>query len=210
MNLRLAMLSVLSFLTGSLFAGNLSIDSLTMATDSIAELKISLTTPSEPYTAFQFDLVLPEGIQIAADEDNNLLARLSVDGDDDHVLRVGFAPETEDNIYRLLVFSMENKQLALSEDASLILTLKAADGISLGEKVARVTSQVFVADGTVDSEMEDVDFIVTVEDKETVGIHPVKAGSPVNEGLWYDLRGQRIENPKKGLYINSGKKVFVE
>ena len=46
-------------------------------------------------------------------------------------------------------------------------------------------------------------------DDEATGINMVH-GSGVKADSYYDLQGRKIENPKKGLYINNGKKVVVK
>jgi hypothetical protein len=46
-------------------------------------------------------------------------------------------------------------------------------------------------------------------DDETTDINMVH-GSGINAEGTYDLQGRKIENPKKGLYINNGKKVVVK
>ena len=40
-------------------------------------------------------------------------------------------------------------------------------------------------------------------------INSVKA-SRKDEGVWYNLQGQRVDNPRKGLYILDGKKTVVK
>jgi hypothetical protein len=35
-------------------------------------------------------------------------------------------------------------------------------------------------------------------------------GREINDGIYYDLQGRRVNNPGKGVYIQSGKKVFVK
>jgi hypothetical protein len=46
-------------------------------------------------------------------------------------------------------------------------------------------------------------------DDETTDINIVH-GSGIKADGYYDLQGRKIENPKKGLYINNGKKVVVK
>jgi hypothetical protein len=42
-------------------------------------------------------------------------------------------------------------------------------------------------------------------------IREIKGNSqPVIDGYWYNLNGQRVELPKKGIYIQNGKKVVVD
>lgn len=45
-------------------------------------------------------------------------------------------------------------------------------------------------------------------DDETTGINNIQ--HTVNDGAYYNLSGQRIETPAKGLYIKNGKKVIVK
>ncbi len=43
---------------------------------------------------------------------------------------------------------------------------------------------------------------------EPTGIDAVKRETTVNDGVYYNLAGQRVENPAKGVYIVNGKKVI--
>jgi hypothetical protein len=46
-------------------------------------------------------------------------------------------------------------------------------------------------------------------DDETTAINRVKA-SRKDAGIWYNLQGQRVENPRKGMYILDGKKKVLK
>lgn len=35
-------------------------------------------------------------------------------------------------------------------------------------------------------------------------------GQEINDGVYYDLQGRRVNNPGKGVYIQNGKKIFVK
>ena len=50
---------------------------------------------------------------------------------------------------------------------------------------------------------------INMVDDEATGIDTVHGANGNAEGT-YDLQGRKIENPKKGLYINNGKKVVVK
>ena len=45
---------------------------------------------------------------------------------------------------------------------------------------------------------------------ETTGVNEVKGVNEVNDNSWYNLAGQRVANPTKGLYIVNGKKVIIK
>ncbi len=42
------------------------------------------------------------------------------------------------------------------------------------------------------------------------GIQTLKANQSAQDGVYYNLQGQRVDNPAKGLYIVNGKKVIVK
>ena len=48
------------------------------------------------------------------------------------------------------------------------------------------------------------------QDDESSAIVGVKTAAPVGDGIFYNLNGQRIAAPTKGLYIMNGKKVFIK
>ena len=47
------------------------------------------------------------------------------------------------------------------------------------------------------------------ENEGTTGLENVKV-EIVNDNVYYDLSGRRVENPTKGIYIQNGKKVYVK
>ena len=48
-------------------------------------------------------------------------------------------------------------------------------------------------------------------DDETTGINAVDTeAKEINDGVYYNLNGQRVTTPRKGLYIVNGKKVMVK
>ena len=51
-----------------------------------------------------------------------------------------------------------------------------------------------------------------MDDNTTItGIDAVDAASSnVNNGVYYNLNGQRVEKPQHGLYIYNGKKIMIK
>ena len=49
-----------------------------------------------------------------------------------------------------------------------------------------------------------------VFDDETTGINTAKGSQFTVNGEYYNLRGQRVAQPTKGLYIVNGKKVVIK
>ncbi len=48
---------------------------------------------------------------------------------------------------------------------------------------------------------------IAFDDEETTGMNDVRSKMEDVRGNYYNLQGQRVENPKKGLYIVNGKKI---
>ena len=66
------------------------------------------------------------------------------------------------------------------------------------------------ADDTEESLSATAAWGCTVEAKSTpkpTGIHAIKYVKSEDDGAIYNLQGQRVENPKKGIFIKAGKKV---
>ena len=58
--------------------------------------------------------------------------------------------------------------------------------------------------------MVDAEVISMKLDSNRTAINGVKASRKKDEGVWYNLQGQRVENPRKGLYILDGKKKALK
>ncbi len=48
------------------------------------------------------------------------------------------------------------------------------------------------------------------DDPNTTGIDATPAAPAIAPDVYYNLQGQRVDNPGKGLYIKNGKKVIVK
>ena len=69
------------------------------------------------------------------------------------------------------------------------------------------TISFFLADGQYTSEIKQATFIKV----EATGIHLIQPDSEAAQQVAYDLKGYRIDNPKRnGLYIVNGKKAYMK
>ena len=149
------------------FAQNtLSMNDVTLAPGESAQVSVNLTNAT-PYTAFQFDMTLPEGITVEG-------ATLNTARATNHILKTG----TVNGKYRVLAYSYNaetnegNTPLTGTEGAIVNLTLKAGASVAEGAKIVidagsadQDGGQVFVeADGTTNYEMAEVAAAVTVSD----------------------------------------------
>ena len=142
---RLLLSIFLTCLFGCLYADNLTVGTVSLVPGETQQLEISLSN-TKSYTAFQFDIVLPEGVSVVKAESNELLASLNDNRVSDHQLH---AAEIGSNICRVLAFSMTNADISGAGGTIVNLTLKVANDISSEEKTIGLNSALLVeADGT--------------------------------------------------------------
>ena len=155
------------------FAQNsLSMDAVKIAPGQTAQVSVNLNNAT-PYTAFQFDMTLPEGITV---EEATLADRATTS----HILKTG----TVNGKYRVLAYSYNaeankgNEPLTGSEGAIVNLTLKAGETIAEGATIVidagnqdQDGGQVFVeANGTPNYSMDEVTAAVTIPTEAVITI----------------------------------------
>ncbi len=171
-------------------------------------LLINVSNPSFEIAAIQFDLELPEGIEVAIDAegfyDVQLGSRTSS--------RKHSYPECAyqaDGSLRVVIVSMSNALFSGTEGDVAIVGLKvngAEDGIynytiknmtiaspaSAKETLDSYTGEIIVANGTT-------------------GIDSITADGKTTDATIYDLQGRKVtETVKGGIYIKDGKKFIAE
>ena len=152
---------------------------------------LSLCVSSElPYTAFQFDLVLPETSEV---ELAKLTERLK--GHQMLYNKIG------ENTYRFAALSIANKTFA-GNDGSVVNIL--AGNPDLDEIVVENIKLVTV-DGAV-HRFDNITTALPTDIAETMGT----ANGAMEDGVYYSLSGMRVDHPTKGVYILNGKKVVIK
>ena len=154
---RMTILAVLLTMVGRTIADNLTVEAVTMNAGETKQVDILLINPTHQYSAFQFDLVLPEGISIAKNDKGKLMATLDEDRKDDHTLNIS---DRGDGVYRLMTFSMSNAQFSGTEGALVHITLQADSDIGEDSQTAAIQSQVFTEVSGTQYKWEDVTFSI--------------------------------------------------
>lgn len=155
----LLIISLLSLFSGNIFADNLSVGTVQMIAGSTKEISISMNN-SKQYAAFQFDLVLPQGVGVASGNVDGLAVSLT-DRKADHVLR---AAKVSANTYRLLGYSLTNAAFSGTEGALAQVTLSAAPSLPAGSYAANLVSMVLVEADDTQTEPEGASFAIQVGD----------------------------------------------
>ncbi len=151
-----------------------------------------LLRDTKPFSAFQMDIRLPEGVEIA---DVNMAKA-------NQTKNLGFS-RLQDGTWRLLYGTLDNKTVNLAGDNLLTLEL-ASSNSNIGGLVT--VDNIFLTDCYA-STMR----LNAVQSGLPTGIYSIESGVSIN-GNCYDLTGRKVDNSqlKKGVYIVNGKKTFVK
>ena len=156
---KLLLISILLTIVGGIHADNLKVADFELTAGEEKAIDIELINPDKMYVAFQFDLVLPEGVSIAKNKENKLIVSLDEDRLDDHSLSV---EDIGSNTYRFISFSLTNAEYYEQSGALVHLTVKGADNITEGAKTATITGQTFTEKSGTQHNFSDVTFKITV------------------------------------------------
>lgn len=137
-NMRTMLMIVMLTLVGMASADNLTIKKAKIKAGGKKQIAISLKNPDKQYEAFQFDLVLPDGVSIAKNGDSFMYS-LNGDRKEDHSITVKLQ---EDQSYRFMSYSMNDKAYKGTDGVLVYVTLEASANLSLGDKDIIVKSQV--------------------------------------------------------------------
>ena len=160
---------------------------LTFTKDVNNTLSLSLNSLM-PYTAFQFDLTLPEGSDIS-------MAKLSdrMKGHQMMYHQIG------ERTWRFVALSLANKQFVDHEGALLHIQAGNPDT----DEVAVSNIRFITTEGITH-------LFDTVSSATPTDIVEMPVSGAREDGVYYNLSGVRVSSPDKGVYILNGKKVIIK
>ena len=165
-------------------------EELTLTRSSNDVVSFGISSPTR-YTAFQFDLTLPEGAEVE-------LAQLSERATRGHQLLYNKIGE---NTYRFASISFNNAPLSKAEGA--VVNIQTA---YCGSDEVKASNIKFV---TTSGVIHTFDNVETAMPTGIVEIAAHEGAASVN-GAYYNLNGVKVERPGKGVYIVNGKKVIIK
>lgn len=185
----------------------LFIEDFTVEAGEQVDVKVNLANPESDFTAIQFDLFLPEGLEVATrpSRAGGVEALVSLNNDSnsgrlsDHTC---LARKAKNGAYRFVIFSLNNTNVYEKNGDLLTITLKASEKFVSGRGLLNDIVLVKASQEKVVTEAS------SFKINESTGIESVTADA-INDPT-YNIAGERVENPTKGLYIKSGKKVLVK
>ena len=185
------MVFVLLTFVGRTYADNLAVDQVTIRKGGTMKVGIVLNNPTIQYVAFQFDLMLPADVDV-------MQAVLNSVRKQKHQLLCNKVGEGH---YCVVALSTSNNEFSGTSGELLNIVLDGydTDGIVV-DNIHFVTPQ-----GT------DVPFeaIGVSKDRTTTAVNSIH-NVESNKHNVYNLNGQCITAPQKGLNIIDGKKVVIK
>ena len=163
------------------------------------EMLIDLTNPNDEVTLVQFDLHLPEGLSIkknGSDLDFDMADRTSWRK---HTLDANEV----DGAYRFLLYSSSNTLIEGTEGAIIKVTV-VADASFTGGKIV-IDNILLVSPDEQETKPEAYEYVLP----DPSGISTILMVSDDSAPV-YNLRGQRLSAPQKGINIVGGRKVVMK
>ena len=184
-------IGLLTFI-GSANAQTLSVVSIEATAGEQKALTVSLSDASSA-TAMQFNLSLPANVTI--NESGCALGNAA----NNHTLRVS---RMDNGNYLFVIFSMDFKKLG-NGTLLTIPVIFANDATSGNGNLFTVRSS---ASDAVSHQNQNATFAVNVNTSDIKNIRT----SGVKNGIIYNVRGQKLASPQKGINIIDGQKVLVK
>ncbi len=166
-SIRFLLSAALLVMTCSVFADDLSVGEVKMTPGKTNKLSIVLNNSSSQYTAFQFDLVLPEGLTVAKNPDESFIAEIDKQRIVGHTLKVG---DMGSNVYRFLAYSDQNKDLTGTSGALVNVSLQVAETVSEGSVDCSLQNIIVAKNDGVGVSLDDSKFNVKISSSEKVKV----------------------------------------
>ena len=204
----LAVACMFSAMTG--FAQDaLTIENAVIDAGQTGTLNVILTNPETGFIACQFDVTLPAGLDVQRTSAGKVskaktCALTDRSSNEEEEFEFNFTiTEVGTNQYRFTMYNDNNAPfMGVSGGAIMVLTVTASDSFAGGEgKIHAIT---LTNENRKGVSPEDATFTVS----SAAGINDLKVDG--SKAPVYNVAGQRVENPAKGIFIQNGKKVVVK
>ncbi len=134
---------------------NVSVKPFSIAAGETKTIEVELTQEDKVYTALNFDIILPEGMTITKDEEDDYNVTLNLDvANKNHQIIMGMIQT--DNHFRLIVASTLLKQFKKS-GTLMTIEIKASDMVSTGTFKCQTTDKNLVIDSNNSTWPEDTE-----------------------------------------------------
>jgi len=202
--IKLLIVCIATVLSGNAMAQKVSAQDVNITSKGTAELVISLESPVVAAAA-QLNVVLPEGIEVAYNEDDEEYeyAKGEIVAKKKHIS----ISKEADGSYFILIQSGTDAVPFKAESGTLI-TLPLVAGEIADATLEGAIKNIKVPDFQGNKLIDGAEATFNVTVGGTTGISAITA-KQLKNGEVYNLKGQKVDNVNKGLYIVGGKKVVL-
>lgn len=181
--------------------GSMYIDPFSINVGETVEVLVNLNNSGEEIVSAEFDLYLPDGIEIATNQRGKYEIAIGSRLDDHQIL----TKSKEDGAINIAVYSMSNAIFWGTEGDILSIKLKAADDATEGTYKLFVKNQVLTNTNIEGLNPSDSETSIQVGNE--TGIDSV-SGIELGQSI-YDMQGRRTNAKQSGVYIMNNKKVII-
>ena len=157
---------------------------------------------------FQFDLYLPEGVTVKKNSKGRILAALNkarLEEDDEHTMTTSEQP---DGAIRFLCGSQYEETFTGTDGEVATLQVTIGSDMVAGDYPV-ILRDMKLSENDIRNFYETEQVVTMLTIPNTTGIGNVHRATSADE-RYYNLQGQRIEHPKKGLYIKDNRIIIIK
>ena len=141
----------------------LSVPAMTAHHGDSIKMKVDLTNSLSNLSAYQFDIYLPDGFDVAKDEDGSYYVLLN--SERHNKIHTWMIDKLNDSYYRVLVYSIKNALLSGKSGTLLTIPVVTNSNVTYGNYAGRIKNIIFYTNRNDDDAiyLRDVNFKITVE-----------------------------------------------
>lgn len=163
--MKLLLIMALTAIAGKVSAEEITASAVSIKAGQTASLEIGLNNTGTDYCGLQFDLVLPEGLTIAQDEDDDYLIDVSQSRAKNKSVSAAYDADKE--CFRLIMSNMSNSKIKETTGTLLTITLQATKSLS-GSYTCFLKDGILSDVNSQKTYLSDKQFAITVEGLPTV------------------------------------------
>ena len=183
----------------------LFVDPFTILPGEEKEVLVNLNNPNDEITSVEFDLYLPEGIEVLSEEEDGDIYYEMEPGSRAHRSHKSVqAAKQEDGAIKVILYSDQKKSFKGNAGDIIAITLKAADNMASGTYNIELKNQVICSMDLEDVASGNTSCIVTVGDATSINA----INTNMERQTIYDLYGRPTDAKQRGIYIVGGKKIL--
>lgn len=210
--IKMIMAMVVCMICSNISGQELTANDITITPNGTATMTISLTGSTDIASSAQFDINLPDGVEVETNSSGRLKSSRGEMLTDDNVVVI---QKVSSGAIRVEVYNPYNEAFAKANGVVITVPLKASN-ISVGSHKGTLSGIIFAINSTTTisgsdekGHLSDSEFTITVTN--TTDIKGIDADNSSEEGNWYTLMGASLSGKptQPGVYIHNGKKIVI-